>query len=145
MNSTGPEPNVRYRSLARPLIELIHSHNLPAHVEVLRPPTFEQLRQHLRAKPSFYHVLHFDGHGATETTVPKMSHEMLVEMVGTTRSRICFFMNRFKDSGFIYHKNKIKLLRVHRTLLAFSGQSFPLLETSTLGPVLTPAHHLVPL
>jgi CRP/FNR family transcriptional regulator, cyclic AMP receptor protein len=89
-------------------------------------------------------LAHFDGHGATETTVPKMSHETLAEMVGTTRSRICFFMNRFKDSGFIYYKNKSKLLRVHRTLLAFCGQSFPLLETSTLGPVLTPAHHLVP-
>jgi hypothetical protein len=50
-----------------------------------------------------------------------MSHETLAEMVGTTRSRICFFMNRFKDSGFIYYKNKSKLLRVHPTLFAFCG------------------------
>jgi tetratricopeptide (TPR) repeat protein len=58
------ENDVRYRSLARPLVELIHSQNLPAHVDVLRPPTFDQLRDHLRAHPSYYHVLHFDGHGA---------------------------------------------------------------------------------
>jgi len=67
-------------------------------------------------------LAHFDGDGATETTVPKMSHETLAEMVGTTRSRISFFMNRFKKSGFIHYESKGKLLRVHRTLFAFSGQ-----------------------
>jgi hypothetical protein len=56
--------DVRYRSIARPLVELIQSRNLPAHVDVLRPPTFDQLRAHLRAHPGYYHVLHFDGHGA---------------------------------------------------------------------------------
>ncbi len=67
-------------------------------------------------------LAHFDGHGAAETTVPKMSHETLAEMVGTTRSRISFFMNRFKESGFIYYENKGKALRVHRTLFAVCGQ-----------------------
>jgi hypothetical protein len=56
--------DVRYRSIARPLVELIRSRNLPAHVDVLRPPTFDQLREHLRAHPGYYHALHFDGHGA---------------------------------------------------------------------------------
>ena len=65
---------------------------------------------------------HFDGHGAAETTVPKMKLETLAEMVGTTRSRISFFMNRFKESGFIYYENKGKALRVHRTLFAVCGQ-----------------------
>ncbi len=67
-------------------------------------------------------LAHFDGHGVAETTVPKMKHETLAEMVGTTRSRISFFMNRFKESGFIFYENKGKLLRVHRTLFAFCGQ-----------------------
>jgi tetratricopeptide (TPR) repeat protein len=58
------QADVRYRSIARPLVELIRKHNLPAHVDVLRPPTFDQLRDHLRAHPGHYHVLHFDGHGA---------------------------------------------------------------------------------
>ena len=57
------EHDVRYRSIARPLIELIQSKNLPAHVDLLRPPTFDQLREHLRQHPGYYHVLHFDGHG----------------------------------------------------------------------------------
>jgi tetratricopeptide (TPR) repeat protein len=58
------EHDVRYRSIARPLIELIQSRNLPAHVDLLRPPTFDQLREHLHQRPGYYHVLHFDGHGA---------------------------------------------------------------------------------
>jgi hypothetical protein len=58
------EHDVRYRSIARPLIELIQSKKLPAHVDILRPPTFDQLREHLWQHPGYYHVLHFDGHGA---------------------------------------------------------------------------------
>lgn len=67
-------------------------------------------------------VAHIDGHGAPESTIPKISHETLAEMVGTTRSRVCFFMKRFKESGFIYYDQKGKLLRVHRTLFAFCAQ-----------------------
>jgi CRP-like cAMP-binding protein len=67
-------------------------------------------------------LAHYDGHEGPETTVPKISHETLAEMVGTTRSRVSFFMNKFKESGFIYYEHKGKLLRVHRTLLAFCGQ-----------------------
>jgi CRP/FNR family cyclic AMP-dependent transcriptional regulator len=64
-------------------------------------------------------LAHFDGHGVPHTLIPKISHKTLAEMVGTTRSRVCFFMKRFKDSGFIYYNQKSKLTRVHRTLLAF--------------------------
>lgn len=39
--------------------------------------------------------------GQPEAAVPKVSHEMLAEMVGTTRARVTFFMNRFRDSGLI--------------------------------------------
>jgi hypothetical protein len=31
----------------------------------LRPPTFDRLREHLREKPCYYHILHFDSHGET--------------------------------------------------------------------------------
>ena len=65
---------------------------------------------------------HFEESGAPETTTAKISHGTLAEMVGTTRSRICFFMNRFKESGFIKYENKGRVLRVHRTLLAFCAQ-----------------------
>jgi hypothetical protein len=41
---------VRHRSIARSLIQLIQSRNLLAHVDILRPPTFDQLRQHVRPR-----------------------------------------------------------------------------------------------
>ena len=58
------ESDVRFRSISRPLLELIARDALPAHVTLLRPPTFDQLRLHLRQHPNHYHILHFDGHGA---------------------------------------------------------------------------------
>ena len=57
------ESDVRFRSIARLLIDLIQREALPARVDVLRPPTFEQLRKHLDGRPNYYHVLHFDCHG----------------------------------------------------------------------------------
>jgi tetratricopeptide (TPR) repeat protein len=62
--------DVKFRSIARPLVELIEKKKLPANVELLRPPTFENLRQHLREQPGFYHILHFDGHGAYSAAAP---------------------------------------------------------------------------
>lgn len=69
------EHDVRYRSIARPLIELIQSRNLPAHVDVLRPPTFDQLREHLRQHPGYYHFLQFDGHAAYASSGYSSSRE----------------------------------------------------------------------
>jgi len=55
--------DVGYRSISRPLVELIEKNNIPAAVHVLRPPTFENLRRHLKEQRHFYHLIHFDGHG----------------------------------------------------------------------------------
>ncbi len=55
--------DVKYHSIARPLVELIETAALPAYVHVLRPPTFDQLREQLRKRPGYYHLVHFDGHG----------------------------------------------------------------------------------
>jgi CRP-like cAMP-binding protein len=49
-----------------------------------------------------------------ETVIPKISQEVLAEMIGTTRSRVSFFMNRFRKLGFIEYDGEI---RVHNTLL----------------------------
>jgi predicted XRE-type DNA-binding protein len=46
-------------------------------------------------------MAHFGTEGVSEMSVPRLSQETLAEMVGTTRSRISFFMNRFKKMGFI--------------------------------------------
>ena len=61
-------------------------------------------------------LAHFGKDGKPETVIPKISQEMLAEMVGTTRSRVSFFMNRFRKLGFIdYHAGDE--LQVHSSLL----------------------------
>jgi CRP-like cAMP-binding protein len=52
--------------------------------------------------------------GEPETLIPKISQETLAEMVGTTRSRVSYFMNRFRSLGFIDYNGRI---RVHKSLL----------------------------
>ena len=52
--------------------------------------------------------------GEPEPFVPKISQETLAEMIGTTRSRVSFFMNRFRKLGFIEYNGRI---RVHKSLL----------------------------
>lgn len=52
--------------------------------------------------------------GKPETIVPKISQETLAEMVGTTRSRVSFFMNKFRKLGFIEYNGR---LSVHSSLL----------------------------
>ena len=56
--------DVPFQSVARRLLELFREHRDRIHLDVLRPPTLEQLARVLEEKPGFYHVLHFDGHGA---------------------------------------------------------------------------------
>jgi CRP/FNR family transcriptional regulator, cyclic AMP receptor protein len=46
-------------------------------------------------------MAHFGKEGVSEMSVPRLSQETLAEMVGTTRSRVSFFMNRFRKFGFI--------------------------------------------
>jgi Crp-like helix-turn-helix protein len=49
-------------------------------------------------------LAHFGKEGVPETLIPKISQETLAEMIGTIRSRVSFFMNRFRKLGFIdYH------------------------------------------
>jgi hypothetical protein len=52
--------------------------------------------------------------GDPEHYIPKISQETLAEMIGTTRSRVSFFMNRFRKLGFIEYNGRIK---VHKSLL----------------------------
>jgi CRP-like cAMP-binding protein len=56
----------------------------------------------------------FGQEGEPEPLIPKISQEALAEMTGTTRSRVSFFMNRFRKLGFIDYSDRI---RVHRSLL----------------------------
>jgi CRP/FNR family transcriptional regulator, cyclic AMP receptor protein len=61
-------------------------------------------------------LAHFGKDGKPEVVIPKISQETLAEMIGTTRSRVSFFMNRFRKLGFIdYHPGDA--LQVHSSLL----------------------------
>jgi CRP-like cAMP-binding protein len=60
-------------------------------------------------------LAHFGKDGKQETVIPKMSQETLAEMIGTTRSRVSFFMNRFRKLGFIEYDGGSGL-QVHSSL-----------------------------
>jgi CRP-like cAMP-binding protein len=63
-------------------------------------------------------LAHFGKEGVPETVVPKISQETLADMVGTTRSRVSFFMNRFRKLGFINYAGGVEGgLQVHSSLL----------------------------
>ncbi len=59
-------------------------------------------------------LAHYGKEGAPETIVPEINQETLAGMIGTTRSHVNFFMNKFKKLGFIDYEDG---LRVHRSLL----------------------------
>ena len=59
-------------------------------------------------------LANFGKEGRPEKVIPKMSQETLAEIVGTTRSRVSFFMNRFRKLGFIKYNGE---LEVHSSLL----------------------------
>ena len=61
-------------------------------------------------------LAHFGKEGVPEAVIPKISQETLAEMVGTTRSRVSFFMNRFRTLGFVDYNGGG--LQVHSSLLS---------------------------
>ena len=59
-------------------------------------------------------LANFGKEGTPQPIEGKYSHEMLAEMIGTTRSRVSFFMNKFRKLGFIHYNGT---LEVHNSLL----------------------------
>ena len=59
-------------------------------------------------------MAHFGKEGKPELVVPKISQDTLAEMIGTTRSRVSFFMNKFRKLGFVRYNGG---LHVHSSLL----------------------------
>ena len=62
-------------------------------------------------------LAHFGKEGKPEPVIAKISQEMLAEMIGTTRSRVSFFMNKFRKLGFIEYDGGLEGLHVHSSLL----------------------------
>ena len=71
------------------------------------------------ASPAFsFSLANFGKSGSSESIVGKISQEVLAEMIGTTRSRVSYFMNKFRKHGFIAYDGGIKGgIEVHSSLL----------------------------
>jgi len=61
-------------------------------------------------------IAHYGDQGNPKTDIPKISQETLAEMIGTTRARVSFFMNKFRKLGFIDYNRG---LQIHDSLLSF--------------------------
>ena len=59
-------------------------------------------------------LANFGKEGQPEPIIAKVSQETLAEMIGTTRSRVSFFMNKFRKLGLIAYNGQIE---IHRSLL----------------------------
>ena len=59
-------------------------------------------------------LANFGKEGKPEVVIPKISQDILAKMIGTTRSRVSFFMNKFRKLGFIHYNAG---LEVHSSLL----------------------------
>jgi CRP-like cAMP-binding protein len=84
--------------------------------------------------------------GEQATFIPPVSQETLAEMIGTTRSRVSFFMNRFRKLGFISYNGRIQ---VHKSLLnvilldQLPDQNAQMPHTSPAESILKPIHPIV--
>ncbi len=72
-------------------------------------------------------LAHFGKDDKPEPMIAKISQETLAEMIGTTRSRVSFFMNKFRKLGFIDYNGGIE---VHSSLLNLVLHEEPHIETS---------------
>ena len=79
-------------------------------------------------------LANFGKEGKSEPIVGEFSHETLAEMIGTTRSRVSFFMNKFRKLGYINYPRK---LEIHNTLLNVILYDKPEIRTraTTNGPI----------
>jgi CRP/FNR family cyclic AMP-dependent transcriptional regulator len=71
-------------------------------------------------------LANFGKEGKPEPIIAKISQETLAEMIGTTRSRVSFFMNKFRKLGFIHYNGHIE---VHSSLLNLVLHEEPHIET----------------
>jgi CRP-like cAMP-binding protein len=85
-------------------------------------------RSEIRLASLLLRLAGLESGGLRETTIRKIDQGTLAEMVGTTRSRVSFFMNRFKDSGHIDYSSKSEMVRVRHSLMDFCAQEPPLLR-----------------
>ncbi len=66
--------DIEYRTITRPVVEMIETKRLRVRVHLLRPPTFQHLQEHLREKKGFYHIVHLDMHGGVMSFAGYLFH-----------------------------------------------------------------------
>ena len=119
------EQDVGYRTISRPLMELIENTHLRVNVELLRPGTYEALSKHLEEKGAgYYHIVHFDCHGAV------INHEQVLK---PSKSNRYFYKGR-------YGRGDLQKFEGVRAFLAFEGETqgkVDLIEASELAALLT--------
>jgi tetratricopeptide (TPR) repeat protein len=119
------EKDVGYRTISRPMLELIENGKLRVNVELLRPGTYRALSQHLEAKgANFYHIIHLDMHGAL------LTHEQVQKPIA---------VNRYLFKG-RYGRHDLQPFEGVKAFLAFEGESqgkVDLVEASELAALLT--------
>lgn len=76
-------------------------------------------------------LANYGSEGKPEPIITKISQETLAEMIGTTRSRVSFFMNRFRKLGFISYNGHIE---VHKSLLNLVLHEQPHIKTEARAP-----------
>ncbi len=102
--------DMSYRTISRPLVDLLRQSRLPVQVEIVRPGTYEALAKHLQwvrdqHGAGYYHVIHFDLHGAL------LTYDQLHEQQGDYR----FLCN---DR---YGRKDIKPFEGYKAFLGFEG------------------------
>jgi tetratricopeptide (TPR) repeat protein len=126
--------DVGYRTISRPLVEALDSANIPVRVEILRPGTYKALENHLRDstdrhQEGYYHVIHFDVHGAV------LSYEQLQQ--GQQANRFVFNQR--------YARQDLQPYEGDKAFLSFESEQeenkADLVEASELARLLI-AHHI---
>ncbi|MFN9399866.1 MAG: tetratricopeptide repeat protein [Dolichospermum sp.] len=119
------EKDVGYRTISRPMLELIENGKLRVNVELLRPGTYQALSEHLEEKgANFYHIIHLDMHGAL------LTHEQVQKPSA---------VNRYLFKG-RYGRDDLQPFEGVKAFLAFEGESqgkVDLVEASELADLLT--------
>jgi CRP/FNR family cyclic AMP-dependent transcriptional regulator len=75
-------------------------------------------------------MANFGKDGGPQTVIAKLSQEILADMIGTTRSRVSFFMNKFRKLGFIEYNGD---LTIHSSLLNVVLHGDPEIRRHKLG------------
>ncbi|BAZ31896.1 hypothetical protein NIES4074_43690 [Cylindrospermum sp. NIES-4074] len=119
------EKDVGYRTISRPMMEVIENGQLRVNVELLRPGTYEALSRHLEEKGAgFYHVIHLDMHGAL------MSYEQVEKPSQANRY---FYKGR-------YGREDLQKFEGVKAFVCFEGETqgkVDLVEASELAGLLT--------